>query len=79
MTVHVVLQLADRIAKLLGIAQPTVSAYRVGRRHADDEVAAKIAALLDIPAPRVIADLRLERAKAEGVPVHLFAAALEAA
>lgn len=55
-----------RIAKILDVAQPTISSYRVGRREADDEVAGKIAAELGIPAARVLADIRVCAAKASG-------------
>lgn len=58
-----------RIAKLLGIAQPTVSHYRVGRREADDEVIVRIAAALDLPAAQVLADVRASSARVAGNPL----------
>jgi transcriptional regulator with XRE-family HTH domain len=55
-----------RVAQILGISRQSMSNYKLGQRDGDEELAAKIAIELGLPAPRVIADLRLERAKAEG-------------
>ena len=56
-----------RISKLLGITTAAMSNYKAGNREADDEVAAKIAAVLvTVPAARVIADIRHAAAEASG-------------
>ena len=38
-----------RIAQLLNITRGAISLYKAGTREADDEVAAKIGVLLDMP------------------------------
>lgn len=55
-----------RISQVLGVTRGALSHYRSKAREADDETAAKIAELLGIPPGRVIADIRIGRAKADG-------------
>lgn len=54
-----------RLAQIIGVKQPSFVAYRKGREM-DDDVAARVAVLLDLPPLKVIADVRAARAAAEG-------------
>ena len=69
-----------RLAQILGISRQAMSKYKVEAREADDEVAARIAAALDMPAARVLADIRHSAAKADGnaILVSLWAGVLQA-
>jgi transcriptional regulator with XRE-family HTH domain len=51
------------LAKALGVAQTTVSSYRIGRSRIDDNVALSIASILEIEPIVVIAHANAERAK----------------
>jgi transcriptional regulator with XRE-family HTH domain len=53
------------LAKALGVAQSSVSNYRIGRSRIDDEVALTIANILQIEPIVVIAHANAERAKTE--------------
>lgn len=53
------------LAKRLEISESTMSSYRAGRSRMDDEVAAKIAKILEISPLETIAAANLERAKTE--------------
>ena len=50
-------------AKLLGITRQRISNYRTGRNHFDNEMAFKIAIMLDMNPAELIAELNAERAK----------------
>ena len=51
------------ISKLLGVSHTRVSNYRVGRSHFDDEMALKVAELLEIDPAEVLAAMQAERTK----------------
>lgn len=51
------------LAKALGVAQSSVSNYRIGRSRIDDEVALTIAEILQVNPMQVIAAANAERAK----------------
>ncbi|HEB56797.1 MAG TPA: XRE family transcriptional regulator [Gammaproteobacteria bacterium] len=50
-------------AKLLGITRQRISNYRTGRNHFDNEMAFKIAVMLDMNPSELIAELSAERAR----------------
>jgi len=51
------------LAKQLGVRQPTISSYRMGRSRMDDDVALKVAEILNLHPLQVIAAANAERAK----------------
>lgn len=51
------------LAKRLGVRQPTISSYRMGRSRMDDDVALKVAEILHLHPLQVIAAANAERAK----------------
>ena len=53
------------LAKQLKISESTMSSYRAGRSRMDDEVALKVAKMLEIDPIETIAAANLERAKTE--------------
>lgn len=53
------------LAKRLGVRQPTISSYRAGRSRMDDDVALKVAEILELHPMQVIAAANAERAKTE--------------
>lgn len=52
-----------KAASLLGVRPTTVSSYRTGRSHFDDEVCLRVAELLDLPPQEVLAAVAAERTK----------------
>lgn len=54
-----------RLAKVLGVAQQTVSGYRVNGFEMDDKVCLKVAEILGIDAAIVLASIHAKRAKTE--------------
>lgn len=53
------------LAKQLGVRQPTISSYRMGRSRMDDDVALKVAEILNLHPLQVIAAANAERAKTD--------------
>ncbi len=51
------------VAKALSVSRQRISNYRTGRHHFDNEMAFKIAVMLDRNPAEVIAELQTERAK----------------
>jgi hypothetical protein len=56
-----------RLAKVLGIRVQTVSNYRHGRTAMADDVAVRVAELLQLDPARVLADMAAERSSSEAV------------
>jgi len=52
-----------RLAKLLNVRQPTISNYRSGRSQLSDEIAVRLAALMDRHPGYILASLAADRAK----------------
>lgn len=59
-----------RLAKLLGVAQTTISNYRTGNRQLDDAVAVKIAHMIGVDPAELLAEVAAERSKDEGARTH---------
>ncbi len=55
-----------RLSKLLNVTPGAVYRYEDGKGEADDRVAIRIAALLELPAVQVMADIHAARAESEG-------------
>lgn len=56
-----------KLAQLLGTTRQTISNYRHGRKHFSDQTALQISGLLDIPAAKIMIDMRVERTKDKDV------------
>lgn len=52
-----------RVSQLLGVGRQAVSTYRKGHSRFDEEVAVRVAKLLDIDPAQVFIDMALERTK----------------
>lgn len=55
------------LAQQLGCRQQSVSAWRVGKTTIGDDLAPRVAALLNMPPEQVLADLHAEREKSEAL------------
>lgn len=51
------------LAKFLDVKQPTVSRWRLGKNHLDDDVALRVAQLLELDPGQVLAWVHAERCK----------------
>jgi transcriptional regulator with XRE-family HTH domain len=56
-----------KLAKVLGVHQTTISNYRHGRSALADDVAVRVAELLQLDPARVLADMAAERSSSEAV------------
>jgi len=56
-----------RLAKFMGITHQAVTQYRTKGTTFSDEVALKVAELLELPEGKVLADMQAERARSERV------------
>ena len=54
-----------RIAQILGVSQPTVSAYRIGRAYPSNPIAARLAELAGLDPEAAICWVNIERARDE--------------
>jgi transcriptional regulator with XRE-family HTH domain len=52
-----------QVAKLLGMKRQQISSYRMGRHTFDDQIATKVAQLLEVPPAYIMACMAAQRAK----------------
>lgn len=59
-----------RLAKTLGITQPTISGYRTGLRQLDDDFAVKVAMVIGVDPAALLAEIQAERSKSQAARAH---------